>query len=154
MRQVCGGSMTNQQEVLIKRYHEIHFDYGTEFKNTSATVQRKRESMELMQSSQSLRNEHPDSSVAKLLREKLSIAASMRSINEVISQAWEAKSSLTSQRASLTNATGGLSSIGGSMPGIGRLIDGIQKKKFRESLIVALIVAVLLCFTVWWIFLR
>jgi Golgi SNAP receptor complex protein 1 len=114
-----------------------------------ATVQRKRESMELMQSSRSLRSDNPDSSVAKLLREKLSIAASMRSINEVISQAFEAKSTLSSQRTSLSNSTGGLSTLGSSMPGIGRLIDGIQKKKFRESLVVALVVAVLLCFTVW-----
>eukprot|EP01039_Chlorochromonas_danica_P005109 gene5109-5615_t len=154
MRQVSGGSLTSQQEVLIKRYYEIHFDYSTEFKNTSATVQRKRESMELMQSSRSLRGEQSDSSVAKLLKEKLSIAASMRSINEVISQAFETKNTLSNQRGSLTNSSGGLGSLSNSMPAIGKLIDGIQKKKFRESLVVALVVAVLLCFTVWWIFLR
>ena len=49
-----------------------------------ATVQRKRESMELMQSSKSLHKDDQDSSVAKLLREKGSIAASMKSINDVI----------------------------------------------------------------------
>ena len=32
---VSGGSLTSHQEVLLKRYHEIHFDYSTEFKNTS-----------------------------------------------------------------------------------------------------------------------
>jgi hypothetical protein len=31
----CSGSLSNHQEVLIKRYYEIHFDYSTEFKNTS-----------------------------------------------------------------------------------------------------------------------
>lgn len=110
--------------------------------------------MELMQSSRSLRGEQSDSSVAKLLKEKLSIAASMRSINEVISQAFETKNTLSNQRGSLTNSSGGLGSLSNSMPAIGKLIDGIQKKKFRESLVVALVVAVLLCFTVWWIFLR
>jgi hypothetical protein len=47
-------------------------------------VQRKRESIELMNSSKGSKSAEKDSSVAKLLREKLSIAASMRSINEVI----------------------------------------------------------------------
>lgn len=110
MRACNGGSLTNHQEVLIKRYYEIHFDYSTEFKNTSvhqilsnvyfvfncellkiyllemqATVQRKRDSMELMQSSRNSRkDDSQDSSIAKLLREKTSIAASMKSINDVI----------------------------------------------------------------------
>lgn len=35
MRTCNGGSLSNHQEVLIKRYYEIHFDYSTEFKNTS-----------------------------------------------------------------------------------------------------------------------
>ena len=70
MRQCNSGKLTSHQEVLIKRYHEIHFDYNTEFKNTSATVQRKRESMELFQSSNSLHKSEQDSSVAKLLRER------------------------------------------------------------------------------------
>ena len=48
-------------------------------------MQRKRESMELMQSSKNLHNkDDQDSSVSKLLKEKSSIAASMKSINDVI----------------------------------------------------------------------
>ena len=74
----------HHQEVLIKRYHEIHFDYSTEFRNTSSTVTRKRESMELFQSSKNLHGDDQDSSVAKILRERSTIAASMKSINDVI----------------------------------------------------------------------
>lgn len=29
------SSLTNQQESLVKRYREIHFDFSNEFKNTS-----------------------------------------------------------------------------------------------------------------------
>jgi hypothetical protein len=48
-------------------------------------VQRKRDSMELLQSSRNTRKDDgQDSSIAKLLREKTSIAASMKSINDVI----------------------------------------------------------------------
>ena len=38
MRSCNGGSPSSHQEVLIKRYYEIHFDYSTEFKNTSVSV--------------------------------------------------------------------------------------------------------------------
>lgn len=54
-----------------------------------ATVQRKRDSLELMHSSRSTSKGEQDTSVAKLLREKLSIAASMKSINEVIRYSFE-----------------------------------------------------------------
>ena len=105
----------NHHEVLIKRYHEIHFDYSTEFKNTSATVNRKRESMELFHSSKNLRIDEQDSSVAKLLRERSSIAASMKSINDVIAQAFDTKSVLSNQRSVLASAAGGLSGLAGSI---------------------------------------
>ena len=111
----AGGSTPggNHHEVLIKRYHEIHFDYSTEFKNTSATVNRKRESMELFHSSKNLHMDEQDSSVAKLLRERSSIAASMKSINDVIAQAFDTKSALSSQRSTLASAAGGLSGLAG-----------------------------------------
>ena len=108
MRNTAAASTTtpaNHQEVLIKRYHEIHFDYSAEFRNTSVNilskifvsprsyfkmlnfktaVNRKRESMELFKSSKKIGSEEQDSSVAKLLKERSSIAASMKSINDVI----------------------------------------------------------------------
>ncbi len=40
--------------------------------------------MELMNNSRKLSPEEKDSSMSKLLKEKMSIAASMRSINEVL----------------------------------------------------------------------
>ncbi|KAJ1404030.1 hypothetical protein B484DRAFT_404929 [Ochromonadaceae sp. CCMP2298] len=149
MRSCNGGSLTNHQEVMIKRYYEIHFDYSTEFKNTSATVQRKRESMELMQSSRAHGDGDQDSSMSKLLREKTSISASMKSINDVISQAFETKNSLAGQRASLAGSSGGLSNLTANVPGFGRLIDGIQRKKSRESMVIAVVIGLLV-----WLFLR
>lgn len=65
------------------------------------------------------------------------------------SQAFETKNSLTSQRSTLNNSTGGLTSLSANVPGIGRLIEGIQKKKSKESMIIAVVIGVLLCFTIW-----
>jgi len=142
------------QEALIKRYNEIHYDYSTEFKNTLNAVNRKRESMELFHSSKSTPMDEQDSSMAKLLRERSGIAASMKSINDVITQAFDTKSALSSQRDRLSASASGLGGLATNMPSFNRLIDGIQRKKYRESLILAIVIGVLICFTIWWMFLR
>lgn len=91
----------HQQEGLIKRYSEIQYDFNIEFKKTSVrkhalnrgalllnfpvfkdSVLRKRESMELFQNSRSLQNEG-NSSTSKLLDERNSIMASIKSVNGV-----------------------------------------------------------------------
>jgi Golgi SNAP receptor complex protein 1 len=144
----------HNQEALVKRYHEIHYDYSTEFRNTVAAVNRKRESMELFHTSKKMHAGEEDSSMAKLLRERSGIAASMKSIHDIISQAFETKETLGSQRSSMSGATGGLSTLTANVPSFNRLIDGIQKKKYRESLIVALFAGFLICFSIWWIFMK
>ena len=73
--------------------------------------------MELFNSSKLNRGDDQDSAVAKLLRERSSIAASMRSINEVIAQAFETRSTLSNQRGTLSGANSGLSGLTGSYQG-------------------------------------
>ena len=41
-----------------------------------------------------------------------------------------------------------------NVPSFQRLIDGVQRKKTRETMIVATFIGILLCFTIWWLFLR
>lgn len=132
--QTCSTSTSltgNHQDILIKRYQEILFDFNSEFKNTSATVQIKKESIQLFESHKNMSSSESGSSLSNLLNEKSSIVQSMKSINEVIQQAFEARSSLSSQRSSLTRAGGGLGSIIANVPSFNRLIDGVQKKDER-----------------------
>lgn len=65
------------------------------------------------------------------------------------SQAFETKNSLVNQRNSLTNSSGGLTSLSANVPGIGKIIDGIQKKKSKETMVIAVVIGLLLCFTIW-----
>jgi Golgi SNAP receptor complex protein 1 len=150
---LCPHSVEHQEH-FIRRYSEINMEYKAEHKSISQTIQRKKESMELFKSSKLNGNKSEDSAVSKLLRERSSIAASMKSINDMISQAFNAKESLTSQRSTLGNASGGLSNISSSAPSFSRLIESMHKKKCRESLIVGTVIGLLTCFTIWWVFLR
>lgn len=165
MKQFSGGMLTNNQENWIKRYYEIHFDYSTEFKNIYATVQRKKESINMNGSKRnsssfssninsSNQNDSDSSSVSRLFKERFSISASMKNINDVLNQAFEAKNMLASQRNTLNNSNSSLSTLTNSFPSLGRLIDSISRKKTRDSVTIAGIVAVLICFTIWWVFLR
>jgi Golgi SNAP receptor complex protein 1 len=147
---------SKHEEVLIRRYHEIHFDYSAEFKNTAASYNRKRESAELFESSNNNLhlNDDQDSSTAKLLRERSSIAASMASINEVIAQAFDAKNSLMGQRNTLGTSSSGINSVLAGVPSFNRMIEGVQRKKYKEKLILGGVIGSLLFFTVWWMFLK
>ena len=151
---LCPHTLQNQ-DALIRRYSEINMEYKAEYKNIYQTILRKKESLDLFKKSSTLgANKTEDSAVSKLLRERSSIAASIKSINDMISQAFNAKESLSSQRSALGGASAGLSNISSSAPSFSKLIDSMHKKKFRDSLYVGTVIGVLACFTIWWVFLR
>jgi hypothetical protein len=66
-------------------------------------------------------------------------------------QANEAKNALLGQRSSLSSAAGGLGTLVANVPSLNRLIEGIQKKKHREKAIIAVVIGLLICFSLWWI---
>lgn len=157
MRAQCSGH--NQQEVF-KRFHEVHFDYSSEYRKSSSLINNKRQRAELFGTSNGEQSvigsasSGEDSAVNRLLRERSGIANSMRSVNEVIAQAFDAKGHLLGQRSMLGSTTLSLTGLARSVPGFGKLVDGLSKKKFRENAIVAAFCGVLCFFTFWWTFLR
>jgi hypothetical protein len=94
------------------------------------------------------------SATDKLLRERSSIAGSLKGVNEVIAQAYEAKDTLFSQRGVLGGASQGLLGMVRSVPTFNKLVGALSKKKERENLIVAALISVLAIFTIWWVLLR
>jgi hypothetical protein len=52
----------------------------------------------------------------------------------------------------MSGSASGLSGLSANVPSLGRLIDGIQKKKSREFMIISVLVALLLCFTIWYVY--
>ena len=74
-------SCPQTQSFLLRTISKI---YLLKFHHDQSTVSRKRESMKLFETSKSLYGGEKDSDVEKLLRERSTIAASMRNINDVI----------------------------------------------------------------------
>ncbi|CAN0167858.1 unnamed protein product [Pylaiella littoralis] len=98
---------------MLQRYREILFDFSTEFKKTSAALQRKRETTELFKSSRADRGPGGGGDLEQehLLREQNAIHSSLQSATGVLGQAAEARESLRHQRATLGAASSTLSSM-------------------------------------------
>lgn len=142
----------SQHSLLVKRYREILFDCGADFNKTSASVQRRREAMELFRGANATASEGTDPAMEQLLRERNAIDNSMKSANSVLNQAASVRTELRSQGASLRGITGTMASIANNIPGVNTLIDKIRSKRQRDDRIVSGVVAGCILFTLWYLF--
>ncbi|CAM9906907.1 unnamed protein product, partial [Ectocarpus sp. 12 AP-2014] len=85
-----------------------------------------------------------------LLREQNAIHNSLQSATGVLGQAAEARESLRHQRATLGAASSTLSSMQNRFPAINRVVEAIQKKKAKDRLIIAAVMAACIFFTFWY----
>ncbi|CAM9990117.1 unnamed protein product, partial [Hapterophycus canaliculatus] len=121
------------------------------FKKTSAALQRKRETTELFKSSRPDRAGagHGDLEQEHLLREQNAIHSSLQSATGVLGQAAEARESLRHQRAILGTASSTLSFMQNRFPAINRVVEAIQKKKAKDRVIIAAVIAGCIVFSLW-----
>ncbi|KAL7485661.1 hypothetical protein ACHAW6_011252 [Cyclotella cf. meneghiniana] len=143
----------SQHSLLVKRYREILFDCGADFNKTSASVQRRREAMELFRgASSNATSEGADPAMEQLLRERNAIDNSLKSASSVLNQAASVRTELRSQGASLRGVTGTMASIANNIPGVNMLIDKIRQKRQRDDRVVSGVVAGCILFTLWYLF--
>lgn len=149
-------SYNNTQQEVLKRYHEVHFDYSSEYRKANSVINGKRENAQLMRGAGTscAGGVGDDNAVNRLLRERNGISSSLRGVNEVLSQAFDAKEHLLGQRGLLGSSGAALGGLARNIPGLGKLVDGISTKRLRENAIVILFCGVLTFFSLWWVFLR
>ena len=159
------GDTSSRRDFVLRRYENIYSEYMGEYAKLSGRLRKAKETSELFQYKDSQgRNASArgddgkkgggDSATDKLLRERSGIANSMKGVSDALAQAYEAKDALFSQRGSLVGAQGGLSGMIRKMPTFGKLIDRVAKKRDKETLILASLIAALIVFTLWWVFMR
>ena len=157
------GDSTSRHDFVLRRYENVYSDYMAEYAKLSSRLQKAKETSDLFQykdrqgRSQAVSSDGSGEGVSatdKLLRERSSIAGSLKGVNEVIAQAYEAKDTLFSQRGVLGGASQGLLGMVRSVPTFNKLVGALSKKKERENLIVAALISVLAIFTIWWVLLR
>jgi len=141
--------------LLVKRYNTAILycsTAGSDFKKTSAAVQRRREARELFENSAGPSASSHDPAMEQLLRERNAVENSMQGANSVLNQAASVRTELRSQGASLRGVTGTMAQIAGNIPGVDALIEKIRTKRLKDDRIVSGVVAGCILFTLWYLF--
>mmetsp|Transcript_36503 Transcript_36503/g.55848 ORF Transcript_36503/g.55848 Transcript_36503/m.55848 type:complete len:285 (+) Transcript_36503:442-1296(+) len=146
----------SQHALLVKRYREILFDCSADFKKTSASVARRRESMELFRGANmsgmgNSGGDH-DPATEQLLRERNAINNAVNSATSVLGQAEEIHSDLRSQGDALRGVSSLVIGIASHVPGLNNLMDKIRRKKNKDDMIVSGVIASCILFTLWYLF--
>lgn len=156
MAPIAESTGNAQHALLVKRYREILFDCSADFKKTSAAVSRRREAAELFLGAKPCRNSDDnngrDPAMEQLLRERNAIGNSIKSATSVLGQASEIHSDLRNQGQSLRNVSGKMARIVSNVPGLNHLIEAIHRKRNRDDMIVSMVTACCILFTLWYIF--
>eukprot|EP00611_Tribonema_gayanum_P018767 TRINITY_DN3197_c0_g1_i1.p1 TRINITY_DN3197_c0_g1~~TRINITY_DN3197_c0_g1_i1.p1 ORF type:complete len:234 (-),score=51.24 TRINITY_DN3197_c0_g1_i1:62-763(-) len=147
------GLRTIPQQEQMKRYRVNLIDSRAEYNRASSAIQRHRDANELFRGRQARRHkaEGADADTDHLLRESQYIGSSLRGASNVLGQAHEARESLRQQRETLSRTNATLGALTSAFPGIGRIVDQIGRRRTRDNMIVATVLALCICFTLWWL---
>lgn len=152
MSQCVAAGSGAANAALLQRYREIYFDYKRDFDETACTIQRKREQVELFRGTNTKSSGGADDGMSHLYREQEAINSSLRSTGNVITQANEVRSALWSQRKTMSGAGSTLNQLSTAYPSIGRVIVAIQQRRYRDNMVVGLVISFGICFLLWWTF--
>lgn len=138
--------------LLVKRYREILFDLTGDFEKSRQTHVRKQERAKLMEGARSSSADAVDPAMEHLLRERNHIHNSLNSAGVVLAQASEVRSDLRNQGLSLGRVQSTVGRIMGNIPGINTLVERIRRKRSKDDMIVAGVIASCILFTLWYLF--
>ncbi|KAH9249695.1 hypothetical protein BASA81_012491 [Batrachochytrium salamandrivorans] len=151
------GSAANQSaawKAQISRLRDARNSSQLEFKKTRDRIKHREESRELLRNAKAELGGGSTNGVGEEERlydqEREGIHSSMRMMDESIGKAMALQDTLRQQTHRLRRATAGLTNMAESIPGINHLIKAAGRKKTRDNLIVAVVIALLVCLTIWW----
>ncbi|KAE9610769.1 hypothetical protein Lal_00021164 [Lupinus albus] len=129
----------------LARHRDILHEYTQEFRRINGNIISMREHAELLGS---VRDDITDfktsggmSPRVQLLRERAAIHGSISHIDDVINQAQATRSVLGSQRALFGDVQGKVKVLGDKFPIIGSILGSIRRRRSRDNLILAAVIA-------------
>ncbi|KAI0514316.1 Golgi SNAP receptor complex member 1-2 [Dendrobium catenatum] len=143
----CAASAASTTSITQKlaRHRDILHEYSQEFRRTKSNLNSMREHSELLNSVRDDISESKGSGsmspTMHLLRERASIHGSINLIDEVINQAQATRSVLGTQRAFFGHVQGKVKQLGDNFPKIRGLLGAISRKRSKDTLILAAVIA-------------
>ncbi|KAL9228854.1 hypothetical protein vseg_004389 [Gypsophila vaccaria] len=143
----CAASAVPTTSVTQKlaRHRDILHEFTQEFRRIKGNINSMREHAELLSSVRDDISEYKASGSMspkmQLLRERAAIHGSISQIDEVISQAQATRSVLGSQRAFFGDVGGKVKRLSEKFPVIRGLLGSIRRKRSKDTLILAAVIA-------------
>ena len=138
--------------LLVKRYREILFDLSGDFEKSRQAHVRKQERAKLMEGARTASGNDADPAMDHLLRERNHIHNSLNTAASVIAQASEVRADLRTQGLSLGRVQSTMGQIAGNIPGINTLVEKIRRKRSKDDMIVAGVIATCILITLYYLF--
>ncbi|KAK9120646.1 hypothetical protein Syun_018263 [Stephania yunnanensis] len=144
-RCAASAAPTTSISQKLARHRDILHEFIQEFKRIKGNMTSMREHAELLSSVRDDISEYKASGSMSprmhLLRERASIHGSIVQIDDVISQAQATRSVLGSQRTLFTDVQGKLKQLSDKFPIIRGLLGAIKRKKSKDTIILAAVIA-------------
>ncbi|XP_027113009.1 Golgi SNAP receptor complex member 1-2 [Coffea eugenioides] len=143
----CAASAASTTSVTQKlaRHRDILHEFTQEFRRIKGNINSMKEHAELLSSVRDDISEYKASGSMsprmQLLRERAAIHGNISHIDDVISQAQSTKAALSSQRALFGDVQGKVKLLSDKFPIIRGLIGSIRRKRSRDTLILAAVIA-------------
>ncbi|KAJ8956338.1 hypothetical protein NQ318_015076 [Aromia moschata] len=134
---VSGAAMLH----TLQRHRDILADLSRDFRKTNSQRESRREREDLLRGSESYRSDGVNNRRDMYLKENQHAHNSDRLLNEQISIAVETREHLTSQRQTLKRLQTRFNDISNRYPMISSLIQRINVRKRRDSIIIGLVVS-------------
>ncbi|KAF2349489.1 hypothetical protein FHG87_019756 [Trinorchestia longiramus] len=138
----------------VQRHRDILQDYRNEFQRTSSTIKSRRERDQLLGSGNGRKN----GSLAGVsrrdfyLKESEHLHSSDRMVDEQISIAVETRDHMKSQREAFKLIQTKVNDLSNRFPMLNTLMNKINLRKRRDSIVLGLVIGLCLAFMLWWIF--
>nr|CAH7744566.1 unnamed protein product [Callosobruchus chinensis] len=134
---VSGATMLH----TLQRHRDILADLTRDFRKTNSQRESRRERQDLLKGSDTFRSDGINNRRDVYLKENQHVHNSDRLVNEQISIAMETREHLTTQRQTLKKLQTRFNNISNRYPMINSLIQRINLRKRRDSIILGLVVS-------------
>jgi len=155
----CSASATAPSAAMVhtlQRHRDILQDYTHEYGRTKSALDASRDRAQLLATSRdgdgAYKNGRLNRRLDHLLKENEHIRNSDRLIDEQIAIALETREHLGGQRATFKAIQTKVNDLAHRFPMINSLVQRIQLRKRRDSLVLGVVVGVCLIFFVWYLF--
>ena len=152
------GGVGDTRAHTLARHKDVLTEYQHELRRAKNAVQQSRESAELLGSGRasgglSSSDHFGDSSAgSQLMRERGTIMSGTSKVDDVIGQAQATAAALVNQREIFQNVNRNLDAIGSRFPMVNNLLQAIRRKRSKDTMVLATVVAICTAFTlIYWL---